>query len=162
MTQLKEDFLLTSGLLLDHLDRLVVIGIIQKVSGDRLLESLKSLLDEVLLRAMLCPQYSSLAKLDHPGDGLVLALHGLDPHLVLDVDQLGPALLLLLPPQTGVHQLGPHADRQAPLEPAPLAVCSRDAVHLTGHVPADTGVAPSDASTEEGPGKISSSYPYCY
>ena len=82
MTQLKENFLSASGLLLDCRDRLVVIGIIQQMPWNWLLESLKSLLDEILLRA----KYSTLAKLDHPGDGLVLALHGLDPHLLLDVD----------------------------------------------------------------------------
>ena len=118
-----------------------------------LLESLKSLLDKMLLRT----EYSALAKLDHPGDGLVLALHGLDPYLLLDVDQLGPALLLLLPPETGVHELRPHAHREASLKPAPLAVCPRDAVHLAGHVAADTGVASCDASAEKGPRRSRSS-----
>ena len=97
------------------------------------------------------PEYPSLAELDHPGDGLVLTLHCLNPHLLLDLDQLGPALLLLFPPQTCVHQLRPHAHSKASLEPAPLAVCSRYAVHLTGHVPTDTSVAPGNASPKEGP-----------
>ena len=59
MTQLKENFLSASGLLLDCRDRLVVIGIIQQMPWNWLLEFLKSLLDEILLRA----KYSTLAKL---------------------------------------------------------------------------------------------------
>ena len=153
VTQLKENFLSTSSFLLDYRDRLVVVGIIQQMSWNWLLESLESLLDEMLLRA----EYSALAKLDHPSDGLVFALHGLDPHLLLDVDQLGPALLLLLPPETGIHELRPHSHSEASLKPASLAVCPRDAVHLAGHVTTDTGVAPGDASTEKGPVKIRSS-----
>merc|ERR1719234_2942704 len=108
---------------------------------------------------MMCPEYSTLAELDHPGDGLVLTLHGLNPHLLLNFDQLGPALLLLFPPQTCVHQLRPHAHSKASLEPTPLAVCPRYAVHLTGHVPTDTCVAPSNASTEEGPAGVAADRP---
>ena len=45
VTQLKENFLAASSLLLDSLNRLVVVGIIQKMFRNWLLKSLESLLD---------------------------------------------------------------------------------------------------------------------